>query len=163
MYVIDFTTPIAAPPERCFDLSRSIEFHLRTSGETREEVIDGRRSGLIGLGETVRWRATHLGVRQTLTVRIAELEHPKHFRDEQVQGAFKHFVHDHWFEGGAAGGTLMRDRFVLWAPGGPLGWLAERLVVGPHLRRYLIHRAALTKQYAESEGWREFLTETRVR
>lgn len=160
MYAIDLTTRIKAPPGRCFDLSRSIEFHLRTAGETQEEVVGGRSSGLIGLGEMVEWRATHLGVRQRLKVRISAFDRPRYFKDEQVEGAFRHFEHEHWFHDDGSGGTLMRDRFVFSAPWGPLGWLAERLVVGPHMRRFLSHRAEVTREFAESEGWKEFLVET---
>lgn len=44
------------------------------------------------------------------------------------------------------GGTLMRDVFDYAAPLGPLGWIAEHLV----LRNEVIRRAA------ESDGWKRF-------
>ena len=39
----------------------------------------------------------------------------------------------------------------------PVGWLAERLVLGAYLRRFLEGRAAVIRQTAESEEWRSYL------
>jgi len=61
---------INAPTERCFDLARDIAFHQRSVAHTAERAIGGVTGGLIALGETVTWEATHFGVRQRLTVRI---------------------------------------------------------------------------------------------
>jgi hypothetical protein len=47
---IDITTRIAAPPERCFDLSRDLDLHLRSMGQSGERAIAGRTSGMIELG-----------------------------------------------------------------------------------------------------------------
>ena len=123
MVVIELVTFIAAPPERVFDLSRSIDLHAHSMARSREEAVGGRTSGLIGPGETVTWRARHLGVRQRLTVRISGYARPRWFRDELVRGAFATMVHDHHFAP-ADGGTEMRDAFRFSAPAGPLGWLA---------------------------------------
>src|SRR5215218_8887243 len=57
---IEMSTYIAAPRERVFDLARSIDVHQRSLEHTRERAVGGRTSGLIGLGETVTWRARHL-------------------------------------------------------------------------------------------------------
>lgn len=53
---------IAAPVIRCFDAVRDIDLHLSSLKHTGERTVGGRTSGLIGLGETVTWRARHLGV-----------------------------------------------------------------------------------------------------
>jgi hypothetical protein len=58
MVTIRLSTPIDAPPERVFDLARSIDQHTRSLDWTGEEPVAGRMSGLIGLGETVAWRGT---------------------------------------------------------------------------------------------------------
>jgi len=119
---IELRTFIAAPPERVFDLSRSIDLHRQSMAGSREEAVAGRTSGLIGLGETVTWRARHFGVRQRLTVRISGYERPRWFRDELVRGAFATMTHDHYFDA-ADGGTEMHDVFRFSAPAGPLGRL----------------------------------------
>jgi len=50
-------TTIAAPIERCFNLSRDIDFHLRTMEQTGERAVAGRMTEVIELGETVTWEA----------------------------------------------------------------------------------------------------------
>jgi ligand-binding SRPBCC domain-containing protein len=153
---IELRTFIAAPPERVFDLSRSINLHRRSMARSREEAVAGRTSGLIGLGEMVTWRARHLGVRQRLTVRISGYERPRWFRDELVRGVFATMVHDHHFTP-VDGGTEMRDVFRFSAPAGPIGRIIERLVLERYMTRLLAHRNAAIKAAAESDEWCKLL------
>jgi hypothetical protein len=39
----------------------------------------------------------------------------------------------------------------------PVGWLVERLALGPYLRRLLVERAAVIRRVAESDEWRRYL------
>jgi len=156
MPTIQLTTWIAAPPERCFDLSRSIDLHVASTEETGERAIGGVTSGLIGPGEEVSWRARHLGVWQTLTTRITAFDRPRHFRDSMVRGVFRRFDHDHFFAP-RDGGTEVRDLFDFTSPLGPLGRIADALVVTRHLRAFLERRNQELKEVAESERWRAFL------
>src|ERR1700730_8096635 len=48
-------TLIHAPPERCFDLSRSVELHVASTRQTGERAVGAVTSGLLGLGEEVTW------------------------------------------------------------------------------------------------------------
>ena len=73
-----------------------------------------------------------------------------------VRGAFAHFVHDHVFDA-TAGGTRMVDVIDYAAPGGPLGWLAERLILTAYLTRFIQQRGLALKRLAESEDWRRFI------
>ena len=98
MPTIDLKTEIKAKIEICFDLSCSIDLHTLSTSKTNEKAIDGRTSGLIVLDDFITWEATHFGVRQQLTSKITQFEKPFHFRDEQVKGAFKSMVHNHYFE-----------------------------------------------------------------
>lgn len=157
MVEIELRTFIAAPVERVFDLSRSIDLHQRSTATTRETAVAGRTSGLIGLDETVTWRARHLGVTQYLTSRISGYDRPRWFRDEMVRGAFAWMEHDHWFDA-AEGGTVLRDRFRFAAPLGPLGRIAEALLLRRYMTRFLEARNAEIKRVAESDAWRELLS-----
>jgi len=147
---IHLETWIAAPIERVFDLARDIDLHARSMAATGEEAIAGRTSGAIGLGETVTWRARHFGRWWTLTSRITVVEPPTRFADEQASGPFARFEHTHTFES-TAGGTRMTDDWDHTAPFGPLGWLADHLVLGRHMRRLLETRNAALKAEAEAE------------
>jgi hypothetical protein len=64
MPLIELTTIIAAPIERCFDLARSIDLHKLSTEGTEEEAIAGVTSGLIGKDQQVTWRARHFGITQ---------------------------------------------------------------------------------------------------
>ena len=157
MIVIQTETRIAAPIERVFDLARSIDFHSRSLAHTGEEAVAGRASGLIELGETVTWRARHLGVRQHLTAKITAFDRPKSFQDTMVRGAFAWMLHDHIFKPAPDGGTLMRDELSFAAPLGILGRIAERVLLRRYMTRFLQVRNHELKRVAESDAWREFL------
>lgn len=133
-------TWIAAPPERCFDAARDLDLHVTSMAHTNERAVAGRTSGLIEMGEEVTWRGRHFGVVQHFTSRITAFDRPRHFQDSMVRGAFRSFVHDHYFEP-ADGGTMMIDSLTFAAPLPVLGWLAERLFLASYLRRLLRRRA----------------------
>lgn len=149
-------TPIRAPIERCFDLARSIDLHVVSQSRARERAVAGKTSGLIGPGEEVTWEARHLGVRQRLTSRIVAFDRPRHFRDSMVRGAFARFDHDHEFE--ARGEvTVMTDVFDFTSPLGPLGRLADWLLLDRYMRDLIAERAEVIRQAAESTDWRRFV------
>jgi ligand-binding SRPBCC domain-containing protein len=151
---------IDAPPERVFDLSRSIDFHSVSLAHTGEEAVGGRTSGLIELGQSVTWRARHFGVRQHLASRISAFDRPRYFQDTMVRGAFAWMVHDHYFDATSDGGTVLRDKLRFAPPLGILGRIAERLVLRRYMTRFLQTRNAVLKRVAESDEWRQFLDGT---
>jgi len=154
---IEISTRIGAPRERCFDLARSVDLHMRSTKKTCERAIAGKTSGLLDYGDEVTWRARHFGVWQSLTGRISEYDRPRHFQDTMLRGTFKRVKHDHFFEA-ANGGSVMRDVFEYSAPFGPLGWLAERLFLSAYMRRFLEKRNRELKAVAESGEWTQFVT-----
>lgn len=156
MPVIKLETLINAPIERVFDLSRSIDLHADSMAHTNEKAVAGVTKGLINLGETVTWEATHFGIRQRLTSKITICERPHKFGDTMVSGAFKRFDHEHFYEE-IDGKTLMKDVFDYDSPLGFLGNIADFLFLENYMRDLLIKRNELIKRVAESEDWRKFL------
>ena len=156
MATIRVVTEVAAPAEVCFDLARSIDLHVVTTGDSGERAVAGVTHGLIGMGEEVTWSAKHFGVRQRLTSRITAFERPRRFRDSLVRGAFARFDHDHIFEPTETG-TRMIDVFDYNAPLGPLGRFAEALFLDRYMRRLLVGRGAGVKRVAESGDWQRYL------
>jgi ligand-binding SRPBCC domain-containing protein len=155
MVRIELVREIAAPIERCFDLSRSIDLHMASTDWAGERAVAGVTSGLIRLGQEVTWRGRHFGFRIQHTSRITAFDRPRHFQDCMVRGAFKSFCHDHYFES-IAGQTRMKDLMVLEAPLGLLGGLVDS-VLDRHMRSLLDRRNHCIKRVAESDEWREFL------
>jgi ligand-binding SRPBCC domain-containing protein len=158
MKIIRVTTLIAAPVERCFELSTSIDLHLATAAATGEAAIDGVTTGLIHEGETVTWRGRHFGWMFTHQSLIEAFRPCSYFRDVMIHGAFRSFEHDHYFAP-MNDGTRMRDELRFSAPMGVLGRMAEGLFLEQHLTRFLRRRNAMLKKVAESkDDWRRYLT-----
>ena len=151
MPTIRLATYIDAPVEVCFDLARDIAAHQQSFAQTKERVVAGPATGLLGLGDTLTWEATHFGIRQRLTARITKFEPPYRFVDEMVRGAVKEFTHVHEFVPDS-GGTVMIDTFRYTAPLGLLGKLADALFLYGYMHQLLHTRSLHLKRLAESGG-----------
>lgn len=158
MAKIELTTKINSTLEICFDLSRSIDLHKISTSKTKEEAIAGRTHGLIELDETVTWQAIHFGIKQKLTTKITAFDRPNYFIDEQTKGIFKSMVHKHTFEE-IGDHVIMKDIFEFHSPFGFLGILFNKLVLVNYLKKFLIHRNQIIKEFAETDKWKEVLCE----
>lgn len=154
---IEIARVVVAPADRLFDLARSVDAHVASTPWTEERPVGGKTKGLLGLGDEVTWEARHFGVKQRLTSRITMFDRPRHFRDSMVRGAFARFDHDHFFEPLEDGSTRCRDVFDFDAPLGPLGWVADRLVLERYMRRFLERRMEILETLASGESWRPLL------
>ena len=156
MPVIELKTIIKSDIEICFDLSRSIDLHQLSTAHTNEKAIDGKTSGLINLNEFVTWRATHFGVTQKLTSKITAFNKPFHFRDEQLKGPFKYIVHDHNFEV-ESDIVIMKDIFRFQSPFGIVGKIVDSIVLTSYLKKLLVQRNEVIRDYAETLKWKSIL------
>ncbi|MCB0381873.1 MAG: SRPBCC family protein [Psychroserpens sp.] len=148
MPLIELQTYINAQQHICFDLARDIDFHTASLKHSKEKAIAGKTSGRIGLNEWVTWEARHFGIKQRLTSKITEFEHPNYFVDEMVSGAFASFKHEHIFID-QNGKTLMIDRFQFESPLGVLGTLADILFLKAYMTKLLETRNVFLKEKAE--------------
>lgn len=156
MPLILIKTLVNAERHLVFDLARSIDLHTISTQQTHEVAITGVTSGLIGLGETVTWRAKHLGIYQNLTSKITQYERPNFFVDEMQKGAFKSIKHKHSFED-HQGNTLMIDSFDYKSPLGFIGRIVDQLFLESYMRNFLLKRNQSIKEIAESDQWRTLL------
>lgn len=154
MPIITLRTIIKADMEVVFDLSRSIDFHKISTKHTNEQAIAGKTSGLIGMNESVTWRAIHFGITQKLTSKITEFNPPHYFADEMLKGAFKKFKHEHHFAN-FKGGTLMTDIFDYKSPFGIFGKFADILFLKKYMTELLSERNRILKEFAESDKWKD--------
>jgi len=135
---IRLETVIAAPVGECFDLSLSVDAHTASMRGSGERAVGGVTSGVMKLGDTVTWRARHFGITIRMTAAITEYQYLSQFVDEQLRGPFRRWWHEHTFMATASGQTVMSDVVRFQSPLGPLGSLADRLVLDrymPHLLR----------------------------
>lgn len=153
---IRLTTEIKADIEAVFDLSRSIDLHKISTRHTNEEAIAGKTSGLIGLNESVTWRARHFGVYHKLTSKITEFNRPVLFVDEMSKGIFKSFRHEHHFKTHDEY-TIMTDIFDYKSPLGILGYMADAIFLKKYMTDLLEKRNQVIKEFAESGDYNDLI------
>lgn len=156
MPIIQLETTIFAPIERCFDLSRSIDFHKISMAHTNEKAIAGKTEGLITLNEKVTWQAKHFDITQQLSIQITAFDAPFYFADEMTKGIFKSFKHQHLFKK-IDHGTLMTDVFDFEAPLGWLGKIANHAFLIKYMTNLLEQRNLSIKDIAELDHWKALL------
>jgi ligand-binding SRPBCC domain-containing protein len=156
MPTIHLTTFIAAPAERVFDLSRSIDLHKKSLAHTNEQAVAGTMIGLINKDETVTWKAKHLGKTRVMKVKISAMQSPQSFTDELVSGDFKNMKHEHHFKP-TNNGTLMIDLFSFETPYGGAGKIVNYLFLSRYLKKLLEKRNQVIKEYAETDKWKFLL------
>ncbi|WP_276479581.1 SRPBCC family protein [Paraflavitalea pollutisoli] len=156
MPIIHLTTFIAAPVERVFDLSRSIDLHKKSMSHTGEQAVAGTTMGLIGQDETVTWKAKHLFKTRIMKVRISDMKKPYSFTDEMVEGSFKSMKHEHHFKQ-IENGTLAIDLFSFETPWGVLGKMVNILYLRNYMEQLLNQRNQTIREYAESDKWKFIL------
>jgi len=156
MPFIHLTTFIAAPVERVFDLSRSIDLHKASMKNYKESIMDGKLTGLLDLNETVTWTAKHLFKQRVLKVKMTRIHRPDYFIDEQEEGDFKMLKHEHYFKT-IENGTIMIDQFHFETAFGFFGRFFNRLYLEKYMTRLLNERNQLIKQVAEGHLWNQYL------
>lgn len=156
MPLIELETTIAAPAERVFDLSLSVDLHLASAEDTGERVVGGKTSGLLGDGDSITWQARHFGIAFRLQSLVSEVNRPQRFLSIMQKGPFRSIRHEHLFSE-REGVTIMTDRFYFEAPMGLLGRIAEKIALTRHMKTFLEKRNALIKQVAEGEQWKTYL------
>ncbi len=82
---------------------------------------------------------------------LAEHTHndpPRGFVERQVRGPFRSWEHRHRFLplSGEPDGSILRDELRYELPGGPLGLVADVLLVRPFLRRLFAYRHRATRE-----------------
>lgn len=95
---------------------------------------DAMRRGL-----RIEYRIRPLGFPQKWVSEIIEYDPPHRFVDEQVEGPYALWRHDHRF-GAVAGGTEVTDTVTYALPFGPIGRLAHRLLVRRQLESIFRYR-----------------------
>lgn len=157
MSKIHLTSFIAAPIERVFDLSRSINLHQISTAATNEKAVAGILYGLINKSETVTWQARHLFKTRRFTAEITEMQKPDFFIDNMIRGDFKNFRHEHHFKA-TENGTIIIDLVNFESPYGIFGKIMNTVYLKSYLEKLLMNRNAVIKDYAETNKWKALLT-----
>ena len=148
---------VNAPCQRCFDLTRSIDFHVASSREIDARAEGGRCTGLSGAGDYTVWSARFFGVRSSMVTEIGDFKNGVGFRDRMTTGLLRQFEHTYRFAPLAGGACAMSDELIMEAPFLFLGRIVERVYLGPRMRHLVGLRLEAIKRAAESDQWRQYL------
>lgn len=101
----------------------------------------------MGVGTLIEYRLRLHRVPVRWRTRIETWEPPRRFVDAQIKGPYSLWEHTHAFEEDGAGATIIRDRVRYSIPFGPLGEIANRLMVRRDLREIFDYRRdAVTRE-----------------
>ncbi len=145
---------IHAPIERCFALSCSIKL---VHEELGMDAVEGRTSGLVQPGDTIRWEGWQLGMRHFHVSYISGFKRPVFLQDTMVAGRFRSFQHDHSLRELAGGITELHDELRFALPYGILGKLVARYIMVPHILRLMHDRFHRIRRITETDAWRRYL------
>jgi len=151
MTVITLHIEIKSTVEEAFQLSLDIDFHKKTASHTKEEAIAGVTSGIIKYNETVTWRGKHFGVYLTHTSLISAYEAPTYFVDEMIEGNFKSFKHQHFFEQ-KEDTVFMKDIITYDTPYGIFGKLFDSLFLKRYMKDFIENRNSTIKRVLENKN-----------
>jgi len=105
----------------------------------------------MGAGSLIEYRLRLHRVPVRWRTRIEAWEPPRRFVDAQIKGPYSLWEHTHTFEADGPGATLIEDRVRYSIPFGPLGELADRLLVQRDLRQIFDYRReAVARELARS-------------
>ena len=94
----------------------------------------------MGAGTLIEYRLRLHRVPVRWRTRIEAWEPPHRFVDAQVRGPYSLWEHTHTFEEDGPEATIIRDRVRYSIPLGPLGELADRLLVRRDLKQIFDYR-----------------------
>lgn len=105
----------------------------------RFEVVTPRPIEM-GVGTLIEYRLRLHGVPVRWRTRITVWEPPRRFADVQIKGPYSLWEHTHTFEEDGPAATIIRDRVRYSIPFGPLGEIADRLLVQRDLKQIFDYR-----------------------
>lgn len=106
----------------------------------------------MGAGTLIEYRLRLHRIPVSWRTRMEAWEPPHRFVDVQVKGPYTLWEHTHTFAADGPGATTIEDRVRYSIPFGPLGELADRLLVRRDLRRIFDFRQEAVARELASRG-----------
>lgn len=142
------TVILNATREVVFDfLIRPVNLPAVTPPEVKLTLIDVPE--LLALGSRIEFELGGYGITQRFLHEVIEFDPPHGFKERQIQGPLKHFVHDHVVHGLEDGRVELSDVIEFEPPGGLAGFVvtAERILES--LQASFAHRHQELKRLLE--------------
>jgi ligand-binding SRPBCC domain-containing protein len=149
MATFEFETTINAPLAKVWEFYQDVRSSLPALSDPADEVrvehadAPPRQGGKLvitardPLGRRVKWVAVYVEIVPPHAVVFGE---EARFVDEQESGPFRSWRHAHEFEAIDSKTTRMIDRITYTVGLGPIGWVADKLLVRPKLNRMFGYR-----------------------
>ncbi len=154
---IHLTTFMAAPVERVFDLSRHLVIYKSLFQGRKEQLTSVAASGLMNKDETISVMGKLAGKTRLIMLKMAAINKPESFIEEQVRGDMMSFRHEHHFKR-VDNGTIVIDIVDYEQPKDFLGKIIGHFYLKGYLENLINRRNEFIRGYAESEKWRVILT-----
>ncbi len=104
------------------------------------DIISKLHSDKMYAGQIIRYKVKPVaGIPMQWTTEITQVQEPNFFIDEQRQGPYKMWHHQHHFEE-KDGGVLMTDIIHYWPPFGFLGNIANSILIKKQLKGIFDYR-----------------------
>lgn len=139
MHVLARDQVIDLPAPQVFDFFGSIQNLERLTPKNLRFKFRGDPPEMT-LRAVIRYRVHIMGLPINWTTRITEWDPPHRFVDVQERGPYAQWTHTHIFEPLDQDRTMMRDRIAYSMRFGPLGEVANRLLVESQLRTIFAYR-----------------------
>lgn len=156
--MIKHSVVVNAPIRRCFDLTRSIEFHQASSVGINAVAEKGRVSGLSELGDRTTWSARFLGFRFKLEMEVTEFVCDVAFSEKLVRGMPKSFTHNYRFREDDAGFVEVSDEMEVSSRFLFVGTAVDRMYLHSKISKLALERLEAIKRCAESQDWKNYLS-----
>ncbi len=151
--VFERSVEIAAPVDEVF------EFHLDTRNASQisprsTRILEVRGTFPVVTGSVIemKMRQAPSPIAMTWRVLIETVERPARVVDVAQRSPFASWRHEHLFRPLGPERTVMTDRLTYALPAGPLGRLADRLLVRRQLASAFAERQRLTKELLEGRA-----------
>jgi ligand-binding SRPBCC domain-containing protein len=149
---------VNAPIERCFLLSTHVDLVKRSMKLRLVPKKSTRAAGLFEAGDQMMWRGWVYGLPLKHQGRVTKYEQPEYFQNCMEQGRFQRFEYDHFFAE-VGGQTLLNDKIRFSLPAGSFLRPIVNFLLVPYMERALQRRLKLLKQVAESDEWKNYLSD----
>ena len=156
MPLIQRTTFIAAPVDRLFDLSRSVSLIKQALLANNIHISGQKTTGLLGEGEPVTLQSKLFFKKRDLKIHLSKIVRPDMYIEEQVEGFFKSYKHEHYFKP-CENGSFLIDQISYETKNGIAGVVADKLAYKNYVLKLLEIKNSSIKQAAESGRWKQYI------
>jgi ligand-binding SRPBCC domain-containing protein len=140
IHLLERTQRVDLPIDRAFDFYGDAHNLERITPPWLGFEVTTPKPIEMGVGTLIEYRLRLHRVPVRWRTRIEVWEPPRRFVDAQIKGPYSLWEHTHSFEADGPEATIIRDRVRYSIPFGPLGDLAERLLVRRDLKRIFDYR-----------------------